>query len=158
VGVKFTPFLKPTKMDFDRFFNNWTSTMEIDNLEAMYVEQLSDEEILKANHESLLRGEIPNAGFTDPYSFLTLQIKNETGGFISPSGLIAFRDTGAFWSSMFVAKNGNEAFIDAVDDKTDMLTAEWGDEILGVPDENKPEIVKEAEPRFYDEVNKKLWS
>jgi hypothetical protein len=145
-------------MDFDKFFNNWTATMQIDNLERLYVEQLSDEMILKSNHSELLEGRIPNSGATRPYSTFTIMAKQRSGGFISPSGMIALRDTGAFWSSQEVIKKDNMAFIDASDPKTDMLAEEWGDEILDVPDAAKPEIIEEAEPRFYDEVNKKLWS
>ena len=144
-------------MDFEAFYNTWKNTMDLESLEQLYNEQLDDDLIIKSNQKKLSKGEMPNGGLIKgEYSPVTLVIKRKTGGYISPTGLIALKNKGDFYKSFFVAKIKNESILDAMDAKTTMLMDEYGDEILDIPDHAKEAIIEEAKDRFYEQLNNKL--
>lgn len=68
-----------------------------------------------------------------PYSEITIEIKQESG---QPYDRVTLRDTGDFEHSFFLDADNEKFSIDAADKKTGDLMKYYGDEILGLTDEN----------------------
>lgn len=73
-----------------------------------------------------------------PYAPLTIEIKQAKG---QPTDRVTLRDEGDFESSFFL-EVGNEQFeIKAADFKTEQLMRDYGNEILGLTDENLAVVI-----------------
>jgi len=142
-------------MQFSQFHSSWKQTEP--NIQKIFVEKLDNDLMIEANQNKLEEGKRPDNGedFKE-YSNLTLIIKRQTGGFISPSGNLALKDTGDFFNSMKVNKREIAAEITATDSKTSMLIDTYGDGILDVPNEDVQPIVDEARPRAIADIKSKL--
>lgn len=75
-----------------------------------------------------------------PYRPLTIQIKLMKG---QPTSRVTLRDTGDFHASFKVIANNISFFIDASDIKTDMLIKKYGEQILGLTEDNLNELIWE---------------
>lgn len=75
-----------------------------------------------------------------PYSELTIQIKEQKG---QPTNRVTLRDEGDFEGSFFVKINPESFEVKAGDWKTEDLTRQYGDEILGLTVENINEFVNQ---------------
>jgi hypothetical protein len=73
-----------------------------------------------------------------PYSPITIEIKKEKG---QPFNRVTLRDEGDFESSFLIDARNDEFEIKASDWKTQMLKKDYGDEIMGLTDENKGEVI-----------------
>lgn len=72
-----------------------------------------------------------------PYSPITIQIKKEKG---QPTDRVTLRDEGDFQHSFYLDVTYDSFRIAASDWKTEDLTRQYGDEILGLTNENKAEL------------------
>ena len=68
-----------------------------------------------------------------PYTARTLEIKQSKG---QPINRVTLRDTGDFHSSFYIEAGTDSFMIKASDPKTLELMAKYGDEILGLTDED----------------------
>lgn len=144
-------------MQFSVFYNKWGNVKG--DMEKMYLKEIDDEKIVKANQDSLSNGIRPDGVEMQPYKPLTLQIKRQTGGYISPSGLIALKDTGSWYKNAFVntdeSRNAKE-----IQNRDSTLTGDlverFGNSILDVPDSQVDVIMEDARPRFISSVKKAL--
>lgn len=68
-----------------------------------------------------------------PYKPLTIEIKRLKG---QPVNRVTLRDEGDFHASFQVIANNNSFFIDATDPKTLDLIRKYGEQIMGLTDEN----------------------
>jgi|DEB0MinimDraft_10_1074344.scaffolds.fasta_scaffold03994_3 hypothetical protein len=84
-----------------------------------------DDEAIEILQNRLEEGKDSKGGSFPEYADETIAIKRIEGGFISPSGNIAWKDTGQFYNSMFLNKLNGFIEIDS-------------------NDENYPEIAKRA--------------
>lgn len=75
-----------------------------------------------------------------PYRPLTIQIKLMKG---QPTSRVTLRDTGDFHASFKVIANNISFFIDASDIKADMLIKKYGEQILGLTEDNLNELIWE---------------
>jgi len=142
-------------MQFSQFYSSWKQTEP--NIQKIFVKELDNDLMIKANQTKLGEGKRPDNGEETPdYSQRTLTIKIRKSRFISPSKRIALKDTGDFFKSMKVNKSEIAAEITASDSKTSMLIDTYGDGILDVPNENLQPIVEEARPRAIADIKSKL--
>lgn len=75
-----------------------------------------------------------------PYRPLTIQIKLMKG---QPTSRVTLRDTGDFHASFKVIANNISFFIDTSDIKADMLIKKYGEQILGLTEDNLNELIWE---------------
>ncbi len=74
-------------------------------------------------------------------------------------GRITLHDTGAFYRGFLLDADPDEAFLIGTDEKTDMLEERYGEDILGISEENKERFnrevllpkLQEGLKRFFDE-------
>lgn len=90
-----------------------------------------------------------------PYSPITIEIKRQKG---QPTNRVTLRDEGDFHSSFYVVAGDEQFEIKAGDWKTEKLMQLYGDEILGLTNENiqdlitdimKPALLTEAKLIIY---------
>ena len=75
-----------------------------------------------------------------PYRPVTIQIKLLKG---QPTNRVTLYDEGDFHASFKVIANNISFFIDATDIKTEKLIRKYGEQILGLTDENLNELIWE---------------
>ena len=80
-------------VQFTQFFNNTKVAFNPDYIISLAVQSMNNADIVDYNISQLMRGERYDGVILGEYSPLTIQIKQELGGFISPSGNIALIDT-----------------------------------------------------------------
>lgn len=68
-----------------------------------------------------------------PYAPMTIQIKREKG---QPTNRVTLRDEGNFYASFYIIFGATGFEIAASDWKTEELIAKYGEEVLGLTDEN----------------------
>lgn len=73
---------------------------------------------------------------TPTYSDLTIMLKDEKG---QESRWVTLKDTGTFWSDMFVDVGNNSYEMGSVDAKTAKLEKKYGKKIFGLTKESKSE-------------------
>jgi hypothetical protein len=90
------------------------------------------------------------------YSPLTIEKKKDKG---QPYDRVTLKDTGAFYESFKVNpyKGGFSISADAIKDQDD-LTKEWGDEIIGLTDASRNELVNHYRNEIIREIKRKLRS
>jgi len=88
------------------------------------------------------------------YSPRTIEIKKEKG---QPYDRVTLKDTGEFYESFKVNpyKGGFSISADAIKDQDD-LTKEWGDEIIGLTDASRNELVNHYRNEIIREIKRKL--
>ena len=84
-----------------------------------------------------------------PYSPTTLDIKRGTGGFISPTGNIAWKDTGGFYDSWKVQKYDGFAEIDS-DDPIAAKIFVLAENVLDVSQEEANEMFENKRDEFIE--------
>jgi hypothetical protein len=139
-------------MKFSQFISKWATFKPLE----LQVEALDNDEIIEANQNQLEQGLKSDGSSFEPYSPVTLAIKMRDGGFISQSGNLAMKDTGAFFRSMVVRKERLFAEMGATDSKTEMLTLAHGDTILGVPENAKQDLIDSSRDKFIELCEKHL--
>lgn len=90
----------------------------------------------------------------DPYKDITVQIKRFRG---QPYDRVTLRDEGDFHRSINVTARHNEFEIYATDIKTESLIRKYGDDMLGLTDDNIIELTWEyIYPELYERLTKSL--
>lgn len=92
---------------------------------------------------------------TPTYSDLTIMLKDEKG---QETRWVTLRDTGAFWSDMFVDVGNNAYEVGSADAKAAKLEKKYGKKIFGLTKESKSEeyIPLSLLPAVQDRITKKL--
>lgn len=127
-----------------------------DNVSALAISVLDDEQI--AVMQRRLEQGVKASGESLPeYTPFTLQLKRASGGFISPSGNIALKDTGSFYNSMKLDKRQDYAEIASSDSISSELAQRYGDDILDVSDEESSEMIAQKEDELAIEIEKYLF-
>jgi hypothetical protein len=89
-----------------------------------------------------------------PYAARTVAIKKKKG---QPTDRVTLKDTGDFYSDMFLDVRDNDFVIDSADSKTDELLKKYGEEIFGLTEKNQDQYVEEnLEPVFQERIQKAL--
>lgn len=68
-----------------------------------------------------------------PYHPMTIAIKQAKG---QPTNRVTLRDTGAFHKSMYLVADSEGFYVDATDDKTELLENKYGDKIMTLTGDN----------------------
>lgn len=92
---------------------------------------------------------------TPTYSDLTIMLKDEKG---QESRWVTLRDTGAFWSDMFVDVGNDSYEVGSADAKAAKLEKKYGKKIYGLTKQSKSEeyIPIYLLPAVQDRITKKL--
>lgn len=92
---------------------------------------------------------------TPTYSDLTIMLKDEKG---QETRWVTLKDTGAFWSDMFVDVGNSSYEVGSADAKTVSLEKKYGKKIFGLTKESKSEeyIPLYLLPAVQDRITKKL--
>lgn len=92
---------------------------------------------------------------TPTYSDVTIAIKEEKG---QENRWVTLRDTGEFWSNMFVDANATSFETSSADEKTQKLEKKYGKKIFGLTKESRSEeyIPLYFFPALRDRITKKL--
>lgn len=96
------------------------------------------------------------SGFPE-YTSFTIQMKQQTGGFISPSGRIALKDTGAFHQSLVLKKYSEYAEIESNDPKLEKITSRFGDEVLDISEDEAQQMIDDSRENLIENVNNFLF-
>jgi hypothetical protein len=92
---------------------------------------------------------------TPTYSDLTIMLKDEKG---QESRWVTLKDTGSFWSDMFVDVGNNSYEVGSADAKSESLEKKYGKKIYGLTKESKSEeyIPLYLLPAVQDRITKRL--
>jgi len=136
-----------------RALSNRLNQLVNGELQRLLEESLTEmsELISDFNREQLSDATTSTGRKLKPYSPVTIKIKSETGG-IQMNSNIALIDTGDFWNSFIVKAEGNKLEMSATDWKLNILQENFGIDILGLTEENKPKVVS----KMYDILSTKL--
>lgn len=141
-------------MELTQLYNNLKALTK-DKILNIRVESLDKASVLEKNKEQMIDGVKANGESFSDYKPLTIDIKRETGGFISPSGKIALKDRGDFHNAMKTITEDNELEVFSTDSKEAELIERYGD-IFGLTAENEDEVMNESERTFIDNIENQL--
>lgn len=94
--------------------------------------------IAELNRDQLRDGRTATGASLPPYS------RTSVVKFGKPPGAIKLFDTGAFYDSIKPEFAGSSFLVDDTDSKKDMLQDRYGDDILGLSEENIGELAQDA--------------
>jgi hypothetical protein len=104
-------------------------------VEETVVETAGD--IAELNRGQMAIGRRADASeITPTYSDLTIELKQAKG---QETEWVTLRDTGSFWSRIFVDVNAGSFTISSSDDKTGKLEKKYGEKIFGLTKESRTE-------------------
>lgn len=118
----------------------------------LVVKSISDNEtkILDLNRRQLFAGNDANGNEIIPfYTDFTIEKKIEKG---QPIDRVTLLDTGDFYNSIFLNPFGNEFEFDARDIKTSDLKEKYGNDILGIANDDlddAAELIKDSLIEYY---------
>lgn len=107
----------------------------IEIVQEAVIETSNDIIILNQGQMSLGR-RADGTDITPTYSDLTIMLKDEKG---QESRWVTLKDTGAFWSDMFVDVGNNSYEVGSADAKAQSLEKKYGKKIYGLTKESKSE-------------------
>lgn len=113
---------------------NETMVQVIKENETTIVELNSEEQLFE---QGINRAGVPIASYA-PYSPITIQIKKEKG---QPYNRVTLRDEGDFEQSFFIEFTDTGFEIKASDWKAESLIVGYGEEIIGLTDDNLRELI-----------------
>lgn len=143
-------------MQFTQFYNSSKKAFDPDFIISMAVKSMNDADIVDLNISQLIKGERSDGVILGQYSAMTIQIKHQSGGFISPSGNIALIDSFDFVNSIRVTKTNTSAFINGTDEKTKMLKDRYGEQIVGLNSVNEQTILDNGKDKFINSITDRL--
>jgi hypothetical protein len=92
------------------------------------------------------------------YSPITMELSRKKGRPKRSATTINLRDTGEFYRSFRVTVRDSEIVISANTRKpTGDLTNRWGDDILGLTDENKQKLINFAKVKYLQYLKRTIW-
>lgn len=112
-------------------------------------------EYVDKQREQLFSGENENGEKILPeYTARTVAIKKKKG---QPTDRVTLKDTGAFYTDMFIDVRKDEYVIDSADEKSAALQKKYGEEIFGLNEQNQTSYVENnLEPVFLERSKKAL--
>lgn len=127
-------------------------TLDIEALAREVIEDDSNRRFLEdANALQLKEGlRADGSDITPEYSPFTVEEKKIKG---QPFDRVTLKDSGDFWEGIKIKAAGNELTYDATDPKSDKLQEKYGEDILGLSDENKTEFIQAY---LADEMQEKI--
>ena len=139
---------------------NMITSLSVDKLAYKITNNTETKElIIRLNTDEQLFQGIDSTGrdldsIGGSYSPLTIEIKKEKG---QPYDRVTLKDTGEFYESFKVNpyKGGFSISADAIKDQDD-LTKEWGDDIIGLTDASRNELVNHYRNEIIREIKRKL--
>ena len=143
-------------MTFTDFYNKSKIVLNKANIISTVVQSMDSNDIISKNQTQLIKGTKANGEAMPDYKPLTLQIKQEEGGFISPSGKIALANTFDFFNAFNVVKTKESAKVSSKDSKRAMLEDRYGVDIFGLTEDNEQKIITESEPKYIAKIKKDL--
>jgi hypothetical protein len=120
--------------------------------------EVLDDEAIAIMQDRLEEGKQANGNSFPEYSPVTIGIKRAMGGFISKSGNIALKDTGTFYKSMELKKQGSFAQITSDLPLADKLISDWGGDIFDVSVEENNEIFERKREEYIKNMQNFLLS
>ncbi len=132
-------------MDFDDWAAEFKKLPSNLNIAFEKTVEENAERVVEANRSALFLGHDSNdreIASYQPYADSTKAIKTKQGK--SPN-IVNLKDTGSFYSEFYVQEQGNtfEFFLTSTDEKTPDLISKYGQDIFGLKDETKIEILKD---------------
>lgn len=121
------------------------------------IENINEKKAIELNQSQLIKGYDSNGKEMPKYTKKTKQIKAETGGFLSPSGRIALKDTGDFFNEMRIDKKDDFFAITSEDEKRTMLQNRYGKDVLGLNDKDQNTIIEETRKPTIKEIENRLY-
>jgi hypothetical protein len=106
-----------------------------EELQQAVIETSGDMIVLNQGQMSLGK-RVDGTEITPTYSDLTIMLKDEKG---QESRWVTLRDTGSFWSDMFVDVGNNSYELGSADAKSAKLEKKYGKKIFGLTKESKRE-------------------
>lgn len=106
--------------------------------------------IAELNRDQLRQGQTASGNFLPPYSAKSVD------GYGKPPGPIKLYDTGDFYKGIKPDFAQTSFIINDTDDKTDMLKADYGDDILGLSQDNIGELAQDALGQIQYEIRRQL--
>lgn len=118
-----------------------------DELIQIIQDALNEEKeyILVLQKQQLAKGQKADGTSTPRYSPKTIKVRDAEGNPVKGER-IAFYDTGDFWNKMWSLAENGELEIYSADGKTEMLLATYGENILGLTDENIEQLLERVVP------------
>lgn len=122
---------------------------------AIEVIEESEEDIVQLNLDQLNEGVTADGSDIQPeYTPFTVRIKKRKN---QPFDRVTLKDTGDFYSKVFVKPFGNQFQISSDDPKTAMLVKKYGDKIFGLTEQNKHDLAEIIlKPRFIEKLKQRL--
>lgn len=124
-----------------------------DELIGIVQDALNEEKeyILILQKQQLAKGEKADGTSTPRYSPKTIRVREVEGNPVKGER-IALYDTGEFWNKMWALAVNGELEIYSSDGKTEMLLATYGENVLGLTDENIEQLFERVIPIIQDKM------
>lgn len=145
-------------MDADKQLGTWAKRLEqlVDGEMDQLVIEVVDrrrEQMADMNRDQLEDGMRADGTLLPPYAPATVQIKREKGQQTQPMNL---RDQGHFQAGIVARKYDKYLEMTSLDYKTGKLVQRFGEQILGISDENIDILRDEVTPELMQEFRKKI--
>ena len=124
-----------------------------DELIGIVQDALNEEKeyILILQKQQLAKGEKADGTSTPRYSPKTIRVREAEGNPVKGER-IALYDTGEFWNKMWALAVNGELEIYSSDGKTEMLLATYGENVLGLTDDNIEQLFERVIPIIQDKM------
>ena len=124
-----------------------------DELIGIIQDALNEEKeyILILQKQQLAKGEKADGTSTPRYSPKTIRVREVDGNPVKGER-IALYDTGDFWNKMWVLAVNGELEIYSSDGKTEMLLATYGENVLGLTDDNIEHLFERVIPIIQEKM------
>lgn len=124
-----------------------------DELIGIVQDALNEEKeyILILQKQQLAKGEKADGTSTPRYSTKTIKVREVEGNPVKGER-IALYDTGDFWNKMWVLAVNGELEIYSSDGKTEMLLATYGENVLGLTDDNIEQLFERVIPIIQEKM------
>lgn len=137
-------------MDLDKFIANIKALDPLDIL--LEAAALGSQELADTNRANLLKGELASGDETEEYASLSyMNLKAKKGSVSLPN--MDFKFTGIFHRGIQTTVQGSQIVTGSTSIKSDLLQANWGDDIFTVQEKQFSDIVGKYIPQI---INKKL--
>ena len=144
--------LRKRVADFNEALTSGQLIQEIILKNEAYIVDMNAEEQLYEQGINRLGVDISDYA---PYSPVTIEIKRLKG---QPTNRVTLRDEGDFESSFFLEVGDKQFVIKASDFKTEDLVKKYGEQILGLTDENIAILIWQyIYPDLMDEAKKQIY-
>lgn len=142
-------------MNFWNFRDNLKSLTD-EKITEIAIDVIDDNKAIKLNQDQLVKGYDSNGVEMPKYTKNTIRIKQEEGGYISPSGRIALKDKGDLFNDMKVFKEPDFMSIFSTDKKYNLLIGRYGKDVFGLTEKDSEITLKESNPRLIKKMQEIL--